>query len=132
MPISSSTFFPREMLGVTGLNPLNLLMLATLGSFLLAAMLETARATRLRRFLPRRAVWLYLIPLAIAGWSWARATWARSRAAVRDLELVFFTAPPATVRDMVIKPIMMVIFALPGRRRGGAQREARALPRARC
>src|SRR5882762_7426107 len=34
MPISSSKLFPHEMLGMKGLNPLNLLLLATLGAYL--------------------------------------------------------------------------------------------------
>ena len=34
LPISASDLFPHGMLGITGLNPLNLLVLATIGSFL--------------------------------------------------------------------------------------------------
>ena len=35
MPLSTSPLMPRAMLGITGLNPLNLLLLGTLGSCLL-------------------------------------------------------------------------------------------------
>src|SRR5258708_36120401 len=35
MPISSSVLFPHAMFGITGLNPLNLLLVATLGVFLM-------------------------------------------------------------------------------------------------
>src|SRR5206468_1058042 len=34
MPISGSRLFPHAMLGITGLNPLNLLLVGTLGSYL--------------------------------------------------------------------------------------------------
>jgi O-antigen ligase len=110
MPISSSTFFPRALLGVTGLNPLNLLMLATLASFLLAAMIEKDTRYSLRRFMPKRAVWMYLVPLAIAGWLGARHV-GEIPGRVFELELATFGDTAGYWRDMVVKPIMMVIFA---------------------
>ena len=63
MPISASQIFPRAMLGVTGLNPFNMLLLATLLSFVVR---EAARGG-LRGFLPKPLLWLYVIPIAIAG-----------------------------------------------------------------
>src|SRR5687767_12165212 len=63
LPISRSTVFPHAMMGVTGLNPLNLLLLGTFGSYLLQALADGS----LRRFLPHPLVWLYLPPLVVAG-----------------------------------------------------------------
>src|SRR5258708_14523235 len=53
MPISSSRFFPHAMLGITGLNPLNLLLVGTLGSSLF------------RKLLDRRLSWLLTRPLLV-------------------------------------------------------------------
>ena len=48
MPISNSALFPHQMAGVTGLNPLNLLLGATLASYLLRSSADGS----LRRFVP--------------------------------------------------------------------------------
>src|SRR5215471_14995948 len=38
MPISSAYIFPRSMFGITGLNPMNLLLIGTFVSYLLLSM----------------------------------------------------------------------------------------------
>src|SRR6266705_7043582 len=63
LPISYTYLFPRAMLGVTGLNPANLLLLGTLGSYLLHGLFDGS----LRRFMPRPLFWLYVVPIVIAG-----------------------------------------------------------------
>src|SRR2546422_11039458 len=49
MPISRSAVFPHAMFGITGLNPVNLLLVGTLGSGLLLGLSDS----RIRRFMPR-------------------------------------------------------------------------------
>src|SRR6266700_2691078 len=61
MPISSSDVFPHAMLGITGLNPLNVLLAGTLGSYLLHGLSDGS----LRRFLPRPLFWLYVAPILL-------------------------------------------------------------------
>ena len=63
MPIASSSVFPRAMFGVTGLNPMNLLLAGTLGSCLLQGLVDGS----LRRFMPRPMFWLYFVPIVVAG-----------------------------------------------------------------
>src|SRR5439155_1421857 len=64
MPISgSSTLFPHEMFGVLGLNPLNLLLVGTLFSCLLHAAADRS----LPQFLPQPLLWLYIVPILLAG-----------------------------------------------------------------
>src|SRR6266705_3276055 len=63
MPISSSRVFPHAMFGVTGLNPLNLLLVGTFGSCLLHGVSDGS----LRRFAPRPLLWLYILPILVAG-----------------------------------------------------------------
>src|SRR5262249_1554093 len=54
VPISRSTVFPHELLGITGLNPLNLLLAGTLGAYLLNALSDGS----LSRFIPRPLLWM--------------------------------------------------------------------------
>jgi len=107
MPISRSTVFPHAMFGVTGLNPLNLLLIGSLGSYLISGL---ANGT-LRRFVPRPLFWLYVVPILVAGALGARH--------VNDIAHVFFMKPmleftdaAGYIRDLVVKPLSMVVFAL--------------------
>src|SRR5882672_5506727 len=63
MPISGSSLFPHAMLGLTGLNPLNLLLIGTLASLVLHRLYEGGVGLAL----PRPLWWLYLVPLLVAG-----------------------------------------------------------------
>src|SRR5437868_13078228 len=61
MPISASYIFPRAMFGVTGLNPLNTLLIGTFASFLMVAMPDGS----IRRLMP----WMvlsYVVPMVYA------------------------------------------------------------------
>src|SRR5262245_46104502 len=63
MPLSGSHMFPHAMLGNTGLNPLNLLLVGTLGSCLAHGLADGS----IRRFLPLALLGLYLLPIVVAG-----------------------------------------------------------------
>jgi O-antigen ligase len=62
LPFSASALFPRAMMGITGLNPLNLLLLATMGAFLIHNGVEASL-----RLLPKPLLWLFMVPIVIAG-----------------------------------------------------------------
>jgi len=107
MPLSRSALFPHAMFGVTGLNPVNLLLAATLGACLLQGLGDGSW----RRFLPAPLLWLYLAPLALAG--------AHGLRYAEDivpgfymLDLILFDDAPGYFRDMVAKPLLLVLFAL--------------------
>jgi O-antigen ligase len=106
LPISRSTVFPHEMLGITGLNPLNLLLLGTLAAYLLHGLFDGS----LRGFVPRPLLWLYVVPILIAG-----ALGSRHVGEIPSFltsTLIEFNNVPSYVRDVVIKPLSMVVFAL--------------------
>jgi len=107
MPVSATSVFPHGMLGVTGLNPLNLLLLATLGSYLLRALADGSVA----RFVPPPLLWLYIVPIVIAG-----ALGSRHLAEIPpyffESKLVQYDGVGSYIRDMVVKPLFMVVFAL--------------------
>jgi O-antigen ligase/polysaccharide polymerase Wzy-like membrane protein len=107
LPISASYIFPHAMLGVTGLNPANLLLFGTLGSYLLQGLFDGS----IRRFMPRPLLWLYIVPIIIAG--------ALGSGHVGDIApglsryvLIEFDNATGYIRDMVVKPLFMVISAL--------------------
>ena len=62
LPTSASALFPHALMGITGLNPLNLMLLATMGAYLLHGRLQRAGAV-----VPPHVLLLYVVPIALAG-----------------------------------------------------------------
>jgi hypothetical protein len=107
LPISRSSMFPHAMMGITGLNPLNLLLVGTLGSCLLQALADGS----IRRFLPRPLLWLYIAPLVIAGALGSRHVEDIASAYFMDDSLYYDNAA-GYLRETLFKPLMLVVFAL--------------------
>jgi O-antigen ligase len=107
MPISRSWVFPHAMMGVTGLNPFNLLLVATLGSYMLRGLSAPAAG----HLVPRRLLWLYIVPILVAG---AMGSFHVDEipSFLRDNEVIDFDNVIGYIRDMLFKPLMMVIFAM--------------------
>jgi hypothetical protein len=106
MPISQSTIFPHAMFGMTGLNPLNLLIVATFIMFFMRA----AGTPALQGFVPRPLFWLYIIPLIAAT--------AIGIDHVREIPRIFkatemlgFDTPFGYIRDILLKPLGLVVYA---------------------
>jgi hypothetical protein len=107
MPISRSTVFPHAMLGITGLNPLNLLLIGTLGSYLLHALSDGS----IRRFVPPQLFFLYIVPILIAGALGSRhVDDIVPGIFVRFDEL--FNTTAGYLREFLVKPLSLVVFAL--------------------
>lgn len=62
LPTSASSLFPRELMQMRGLNPLNLVFLATLASYFIGGHLRAPSALA-----PKPLVWLYAVPIVAAG-----------------------------------------------------------------
>ena len=107
MPISNSDVFPHAMFGITGLNPLNPLLAGTLGSYLLHGLSDGS----LRRFLPRPLFWLYVAPILLAGALGSRHV-GDIAPAFFMYDLLDFHDTAGYVLDRVVKPLLMVVFAL--------------------
>jgi O-antigen ligase len=106
MPIAATTLFPRSLMGFTGLNPVNVLLAATLVSYLLRGRLQRAGT-----FLPRPLLWLYMVPIAAAGLIGSRH--------VHDIlplfyetEALNFTNAVGYFRDMALKPLLIPVTAI--------------------
>ena len=103
-PLSRTVYFPHEMLGLKGLNPLNLLLLATLASCLLQG-----GWSELRRLAPASLL-LYVVPLLGGG-----------LIGIGHIDEIQFDRPPFQVDfhdapgyvvEMVMKPATLIVFAL--------------------
>jgi hypothetical protein len=79
MPIAQSYAFPHAMFGITGLNPLNLLLATTLGVYLMRAM----GSSSVRHLVPWQLFVLYL----------CRSSWER-----RSAPSTSTRSPPRTRR----------------------------------
>ena len=107
MPVSATFLFPHKMFGIKGLNPLNLLQAGTLASWLIGAMWHGNP----RRFVPRPLLWLYVVPIVVAG--------ALGSRHVRDIapgflinDALSFHGTAQYLVVTLIKPLFLVVFAL--------------------
>lgn len=109
LPVSRGALFPHAMMGMTGLNPLNLLFVATLGSYALQAL----SGGGWRRFVPQPLVWLYVVPIVIAGLIGSSHVGEIAQAFyLMDMDFLQFQNPAGYLRETVFKPLMLVVFAL--------------------
>jgi O-antigen ligase len=107
LPISESSLFPRGLLGITGLNPMNLVMLATLASFMLHGRLHPPAGP----FASKPLVWLYVVPILAAGL--LGATHAHEiYGYLYEMEAIHFLEARGYFRDIVVRPLLMVLIAL--------------------
>jgi O-antigen ligase len=104
LPIESSYLFPRGVGGITGLNPFNLVLGATLVSYLI-------RGKNLKDLVPKPLFWLYIVPVALAALIGMRhvddiypAFW--------ELEVIHFHDELGYLRDVWLKPLLIVVSAL--------------------
>lgn len=107
MPISTSTLFPRAMFGITGFNPLNLLLVATLAVFLMRAVGTGA----LKGFIPRPLFWLYIVPIVFAAILGMQHVGEIPRV-FKALGMIYFDAPGGYLRDMLFKPFGLIVYAV--------------------
>lgn len=104
LPVEGSALFPHSVFGVTGLNPLNLVLFATLASYLI-------RGERLGTFMPKKLLWLFIVPIAIAGLIGSRHV-DEVYPYFYEVEVIHFTDAFGYLRDLLVKPMFMVLAAL--------------------
>jgi O-antigen ligase len=106
MPVSSTNMFPHQLMGITGLNPINVLIAGTLAAYVLRGRLDNPG-----RLIPPQVLWLYIVPILIAGAIGAphaeeiADTWDRAGGVSFADSLGFY-------RDLVVKPLLIVAAAL--------------------
>jgi O-antigen ligase len=109
MPLAgSSTLFPHDMFGIQGLNPLNVLLVGTLCSWLLHALADRS----VGQLLPRALLWLYIAPILAAGAIGATHFHEISPVLLAIYPDLDFAGAGGYWREMVLKPLLMVLFAV--------------------
>jgi O-antigen ligase len=83
---------------------LNLVLFATLASYLL-------RGYEVKRFLPKPLVWLVVVPIIIAGLLGTRHV-GEIYPGFYELEVLHFSEPVGYLRDVLLKPLLIVVAAL--------------------
>lgn len=106
MPIANTSLFPHELLGVTGLNPFNLLLLLTLVSYFLPRFVRRDTYT----LFPAYFYGLYLLPVLVAGLVGATHVGQIPYALDIGKSLQFHGAF-GYFRDMVMRPLFTLIVA---------------------
>jgi len=106
VPISASYIFPRAMFGVTGLNPLNVLLIGTFASFLMVAMPDGS----IRRLMPWMVL-AYVGPMVYAAFNGMKNV-ALIPPDFYLENMLDFNNAFGYVRDELVKPLIMVMYAL--------------------
>jgi O-antigen ligase len=104
LPVNGSNLFPHSVFGFTGLNPLNLVLAATLISYLI-------RGYEVKRFVPRPLFWMLIVPIVIAGVLGTRSV-DHIYPEFYEMEVIHFTDAAGYLRDVLVKPLLMVVSAL--------------------
>jgi len=106
LPTSASSLFPHGLMQITGLNPLNLVLLATLGSYVIHGRQQAAGP-----LVPQPLVWLYIVPIAVAGLIGMGHVHAIP-SFFYELETITYFTPTQYLLATVLKPMVMVAVAL--------------------
>ena len=104
LPIAGVWFFPHAMFGFTGLNPVNLVLAATLASFAM-------RGRRLALLAPKPLVWLYVVPILAAGAIGVQHVDEIMPFFYENL-LINYTEGLGYFRDAAVKPLLIVLSAV--------------------
>jgi len=103
LPFGATQFFPRNLFGLTGLNPLNLLLIATLASYVLRH--------RIAPLLPRPLLLLYLVPILAAGALGVRHVDDIAPGFYESM-MIHYTDGFGYYREQVIRPLLLVAAAM--------------------
>jgi hypothetical protein len=106
-PLSALTLFPHELLGVRGLNPLNLILLLTVLSYAVHAALRRWREPLAP---PRLLLW-YVLPIAVAALVGVAKVPLIPPHFAAD-RLILFDDGAGYLRDLFFKPMLLVLLSL--------------------
>lgn len=104
LPLQNTAYFPRALMGITGLNPANLLLVGTFAAFVLQGRLKMS-------FMPRPLALLYLAPIVFAGVLGAMHA-EEILPSFYESAVLQFNDTFGYVRDVLVKPLLLVVLAL--------------------
>jgi O-antigen ligase len=103
LPLQATHLFPHQLMGVPGLNPLNMLLGATL--------LSAAMRRQLGGLLPRQLLLLYMLPVLGAGLIGLQY-WHLILDYFFETQTVNFSSGFGYFREMAVRPLLMVLVVL--------------------
>jgi O-antigen ligase len=106
LPAADTPFIPHGLMGVTGLNPINMLLAGTLGAYLLRGRLQKAGA-----LVPPKLAWMYIAPIVMGGLIGMNHV-DDIVPYFYEMEVVKFTNAFGYLRDMMVRPLIMVAVAV--------------------
>jgi hypothetical protein len=104
LPVAGSALFPHSVFGVTGLNPMNLVLAATFVSYLM-------RGYGFKRFIPKPLVWLFVAPIVAAGLLGMRHV-GDIHPTFYEEELIRYSDALGYLSDALLKPLLIVLAAI--------------------
>lgn len=107
IPISATVFFPHELFGLKGLNPLNVLLLVTVVSLFI----QSSFRNPLPLQIPQLLIWCYIVPFGIAALIGSRHV-SEIPMFFKVNNLISFDDSIGYVRDLFIKPLYLPIAAV--------------------
>lgn len=107
IPISATVFFPHELFGLKGLNPLNVLLIATIGSLFIQSSFLKPLPLRI----PQPLIWCYIVPFGIAALVGSRHV-GEIPMFFRVNNLISFDDSGGYIRDLFVKPLYLPIIAV--------------------
>lgn len=107
MPLSALSFFPRELFGIRGLNPVNVILFLTMVSYVVHASLRKWRDP----LVPSRLLFWYLLPIAAAALVGMQNV-GLIPPHFEAQRLIQFHDSVGYLRDMFFKPMFMVLLTL--------------------
>ena len=106
LPVSSTSLFPRGLLGITGLNPVNMLLAATLLAYIVKGRLEHPGP-----LFPKPLVLLFVAPIVVAALIGATHV-DDIHPDFYDQLVINYTNWTGYIRDAAIKPLFTVLAAV--------------------
>lgn len=108
LPFSATQIFPRQLFGIVGLNPLNVLLVATVLSFFFAWVFRQSEHT-----VPKFPLlfWLLVLLMVLAGLYGSQHV-AQIPTNYRIIKLVNFNTAGGYLLDEMLKPIIIVAVAV--------------------
>lgn len=104
LPVQGSNLFPHSVLGIVGLNPMNLVLVATFVSYLM-------RGYGFKRFVPKPLVWLFIAPMVVAGLIGMPHV-VDIHPAFYEQELIQYTDALGYLSQTLFKPLLTVLVAI--------------------
>jgi len=106
LPVSSTSLFPHALMKIQGLNPINVLLAGTLAAYVLRGRAEHPVA-----LVPRPLALLYIVPIVLAGLLGMQHVDDIYPPFI-ELLVVNYTNWPGYLRDVLVKPMFIVLTAV--------------------